>query len=131
MSPAELELLAASAAVEPALRWRGRLERAAELPARCRRPLSQEFELLVIRDVQTWSQVRAAVGLPDESAGPDLTAGAIVGLVGWVGEPAWPVWPLHLRAVRMRAGLGWVVFDFQAGLYHPVLAAAFVELGYV
>jgi len=48
-----------------------------------------------------------------------------------VGQCAHNAWPMHLRAVRARAGEGWLEAEFVPGLYYPLRTAGYLELAYV
>ena len=92
--------------------------------------LSPEFTLLVVRQQAAWEALRRSIGLTTDPA-PDLSAGAIVGLVAWVGESAETGWPVRLTGVRALAGMAWIDAEFASGLYYPLQTAGYLDLCYV
>lgn len=100
------------------------------LPAHLTQPLCDQYSLVTITRPADWHEVRRRLQL-SPAAGVDLSQGIIVGIVANVGEPAHGHWPIHLRAVRTRAGEGWIEAAFASGLYYPLQAAGYLELAYV
>jgi len=92
--------------------------------------LSPEFTLLVIRRQADWEALRRSLGLTTGPE-PDLSAGAIVGLVAWVGESAESGWPVRLTGVRALAGTAWLDAELTPGLYYPLRAPGYLDLCYV
>ncbi len=92
--------------------------------------LSPEFTLLVIRRQADWEALRRSVGL-STGPEPDLSAGAIVGLIAWVGESAETGWPVRVTGVRALEGTAWLDAEFAPGLYYPLRAPGYLDLCYV
>jgi hypothetical protein len=99
------------------------------LPSQIVQPLSESFSLVLVRHERDWGLLARTLKLP-RSESIDLSKGAIVGILANVGESATEHWPIHLRAVRMRGGDGWVEADFTPGIYYPLKTASYVELAY-
>ncbi len=116
--------------LKPVPLGRARISFDLPLPQRLIEELSPEFTLLVIRQRADWESLRRSIGL---TAGPepDLSVGAIVGLVAWVGESAEAGWPVRLTGVRALAGTAWIDAEFVPGLYYPLRAPGYLDLCYV
>ncbi len=113
------------------MRWRARLVAAGTLSGDIVTRLSEAFDLVVLREAGQWSRLWAAAGEPVAPAAPDFSMGVVVGLVARVGQPADGSWPVEVAAIRLLRGVGCVEGRIWAGLYHPLVGPAFVELAYV
>lgn len=122
------------AAAEPATLvpvGRGRISFDRPLPARLVQRLSEEFDLIVIRQPAEWEVVQRQLQLPDLPRDCDLQRGCVLGIAAHVGRPVGHVWPIRILAVRTLEGTARIEAALAEGLYQPLLTAAFVDLVYV
>jgi hypothetical protein len=80
-------------------------------------PLGRRLGLLEVRDAQQWHLLAQAV--PGLRECPDLSRGALVGLVNLAGTPIGGGPPFRLKAVRIHRGAGLIEVQFNSGTYLP------------
>jgi hypothetical protein len=102
-----------------------------QIPRQVVTPLCDEFALILVTDAANWAAIRSRCRLTSTPEHLDLRRGAVVGLVANVGERPSDRWPIGLQVARVLGGEGWLEFTFEAGLYHPVRTAGYLDLAYV
>lgn len=90
--------------------------------------LAPRLAAIVVRTEAEWGRLRAAA--PEIGPQPDLSAGAVVGLISRAGSPVSGRWPLSIKHVRVSDGAGLLVGAFSPGSYQPD-GAAYIETAYI
>ena len=152
----DLAMVSRSPVVEPAERWRRRVDPRVDLDKTVSVSLGWEYELIFVRDREGWDRLWRALGtLPvrgraaeagreasvdgaDEKknygngipAAPDFSRGSVVGLLARLGEPVDGSWPLRLEGGRVVEGVGLVEANVEQGAYYPIIGPSFLEMGY-
>ncbi len=90
--------------------------------------LTPRLGILVVRDAATWQ--RLARQMPNPGPQPDLSTGAVVGVVSRAGLPLDGCWPVSLDAIQVHGGAGLVSASFRGGTYLPD-GTLYAETAYV
>lgn len=92
------------------------------------RPLGPRLGLLVVRTPAEWEALSRAV--PGIGRSPNLTRGAVVGLIARVGLPLDGEWPASMERVQVSDGAGLLTVRFDGGSFLPD-GTTYVELAQV
>lgn len=79
------------------------------------RPLCPRLGVIQITRETDWEMIRRAA--PGLGPCPDLSQGAIVGIVSRAGTPLDGAWPIDITEARATQGAGYVCAEFRGGTY--------------
>ena len=92
------------------------------------RPLSARLGVVVVRNADDWQTLADAI--PDIGPCPDLTGGAVIGLVTRTGTPVDGGWPVQVTGARQAGRAGVVQVSSRGGAYLST-GIVYVEVIYV
>ncbi|MFQ5411281.1 MAG: hypothetical protein ACE5EC_03260 [Phycisphaerae bacterium] len=110
------------------VQWFTRVVNTEALPDACVHPLSDKFDLVIIRDAGQWGSVIEATNMRGDLKPPPLRHGLLVGLLARAGEAADQRWPIVITAARRRERIAFLEVRFKGGYYRPLRVPPYLHL---